>query len=531
MLYIYKLGHCCDFGVAEFEFLTKKPALWYNENWLISTYFCDTMECGSIIFGGEIVEMENLTEKEKKSCEQKINWQSQKKEHEPQKYNPNFQKNSPSFAQNIQNQLAISAQEFCLQLEKYLIQTAPKKLLISVLSKSFESQKIFQIGKKSKINKLNLLDKLPNIGHFKASKNQLIILNNPLHHLFVKVQNESVNPIFLPESFKNKPFLLLKIQTVADQEYWSNLDQKLTGDMSRGLMNLKLARTLCNLTTKNTIWDPFCGSGRTMTSGWKLGKNFIMSDLEKSCEGEVLANLELLQKMDKFQNKLENIQKVNQDYREDGKSTEEVDENKTESKLQNGLKNPKLESENLTDLEKVKTNSSKLVSNFTMDASNLSKIITLPEFQNHDWQENVQNLAIITEGWLGKNFTKMPNNQEMKEQFEKLEKIWQKVLWESARLKIGEIIFCLPYFIQDKTQNLTQNSNQTRNYNSNLPKSTDDFSKTQTKPKQIILPPFINSILGNSSYQVAPLVGQNHLLYSRPNSFVGHLVMKLLIKN
>lgn len=607
MFYFYKLGHCGDFGVAEFEFLTKSIALWHDENWLISEIFCDTEKCGSLVFGGIIPELANLSDKDQKNLESKVNWQNEKKifqnkskVYDPSyKKTPNLQKNSSSFegqqtsqnlqspnfknlthsnqvlqnqnnsnsgtnflshsdksqgvsnslqnkpfkfqnqltqkvenqGQNIQNKLAFQAQEFIVKLEKYLIQNTPKKLLISVLSKSFDSPKIFQIGKKAKINKLNLIDKLPNFGHFKASRSQLIILNNPLNSHF---KNSSHFDNSVENNFQNQhklailgshPFLLFEVQTFADQEYWANLDQNLTGEMSRGLMNLKLARTLLNLSDKTTVWDPFCGSGRTMAAGLK---NFIMSDLESQCAKEVLTNFNFLEKQ-KSQNspknpnliQIENSPKTDLDKKEKLEFQSQV---KTEN-LENLEKNSALQNlennqtQNPPFLAKIPSNNlsskSKLLANFTMDATILTQILTIPEFENQNWLELAPSIAIITEGWLGQNFKKPPNAVEIKEQFAKLEKIWQKVLWESARLKIEEIIFCLPFYPIFNSQM----KNEANNSKVNSPNSN-----------KFILPPFINSILGNSKYQIVELAGQKNLLYHRKDSLVGHLVIKLSLK-
>jgi len=101
MLYFYKLGHCDDFGVAEFEFLTQSKALWSDQNWLISEYFCDTKMCGSLIFGGIIVEMENISAKDQKNLEKKITWQNEQKifQNPSKAYDPNYKKPTQNYSE------------------------------------------------------------------------------------------------------------------------------------------------------------------------------------------------------------------------------------------------------------------------------------------------------------------------------------------------------------------------------------------------------------------------------------------------
>jgi hypothetical protein len=66
-----------------------------------------------------------------------------------------------------------------------------------------------------------------------------------------------------------------------DQELWGRIDMNLPGvDNKKGVINLKLARTMLNLTKLDNIVDPFAGLGRNVIAGWDMDKNFALSDID-----------------------------------------------------------------------------------------------------------------------------------------------------------------------------------------------------------------------------------------------------------
>ena len=509
-MYIYKLGHSPDFGVREFEFLTKKTALWHNQNWLISGEFCDTSICGSLIFGGQIEESaENL-----KNIGENINLINQKshlknlelEEKSPQNEykddqndqsveieNTNFEneedldkidkkprklQNANNSIQNWSEENKILGQKLEINLQNelenlddienknvleilgaFLSKNPYKKIGIAILT-SFDQQKAMNLAKKCGSKKINIISCLPNYGHWKSCKKWIVIIQNPIRKISQKAENDTDKNL---QNLQFQKLILFEITNFCNQEYWANLDQNLTGEMSRGLMNLKLARTLVNLTDKKVILDPFCGSGRTMAAGFGLEKKFILSDIEKSCEQEVWDNLEFLEneKNGKPWKKSQNLKSENssENSLEDNSKTKNLETQAEENLIENKLEsNLNLEEDLSQNLDKVEINfetgievknkqknllkDRKLLANLTLDAKELSKL----EDQRGMENINFENMVIVTEGFLGTNFKKMPSSDQIKAEFENLEQTWIKTLSESAKLGIEEIIFCLPFY-------------------------------------------------------------------------------------
>jgi hypothetical protein len=221
-----------------------------------------------------------------------------------------------------------------------------------------------------------------------------------------------------------------QIQDCFDQELWSELDQNLPfGEMARGLINLKLARSLLNLTSNQNIWDPLAGVGRVCVAGYDIKTDWKLSDKD-DLKTEIRGNLNYIKK---FENNKIQTCSINQ-----------------------------------------------------FDAT-LSFDRDL-DLRKHDY-------SIVTEGWLGKNFVKLPTLLEIQREWVKVFGVWKKILKNSAEIKIPEIIFCLPFY---------KNNNQT------------------------ILPDLeIQNLLKNSKYQIQKLNNKNYILYSRPKSITGHLIMHL----
>jgi hypothetical protein len=143
----------------------------------------------------------------------------------------------------------------------------PKKIgYVTKLSKNTQNSLIKALkGKGAK--KILITDKEPNIGQFKYVKNWYLEYNNEYLHI---LQN-------------------------SDQELWNNLDMDLPAkDMKKGIINLKLARFMLNMTSYNHIIDPFAGLGRNAVAGWLLNKEFILSDIDPKCIDFIRQNTDYL---------------------------------------------------------------------------------------------------------------------------------------------------------------------------------------------------------------------------------------------
>ena len=135
-----------------------------------------------------------------------------------------------------------------------------KKFGLILLKKFFDKNWINKLKEKG-IKKLNLIyDQELNYGHWKSTKNRIQL---------VQIQ---------------KKYYLLHVEQMFDQEKWALLDTNLpVSDMRRGMINLKLARSLVNLTKLNNIYDPFGGIGRVLISAMDIKESFMISDIDSTC--------------------------------------------------------------------------------------------------------------------------------------------------------------------------------------------------------------------------------------------------------
>jgi hypothetical protein len=180
---------------------------------------------------------------------------------------------------------------------------------------------------------------------------------------------------------------------MCDQQYWTELENTLPNtDISRGVINLKLARTLLNLTNNTKIWDPFSGQGRVICSGLTTKKSFFASDIDKT----VLPQLE------------ENFDAAF-DYLLNNKKPDQI------------------------------LNLATLDQSWTEDAKK----------NNSNIDANTDNLAIVTEGHLGINPSKksITHPQALQESTQ-IDYLWQGLLTKSKLLGIKEIVGCVPFYPQ-----------------------------------------------------------------------------------
>lgn len=278
--------------------------------------------------------------------------------------------------QSVQKDSNIGQKWFLDRLESYLRENPVRKLGIAV-PKSLNQKVLYSIAKKAGVKQLTIVQDYPNYGYYKKVKNWLLCFG-----------------------FGDK-LIFGKLNSYFDQEYWAKLDSDLpAGDMKRGLINLKLARTLNNLTDCLNIWDPFCGSGRNLISCYDLKERFICSDIDKICQSEVASNFEFLE------NRVDNL------------------------KLQ-------------------------LLDNFTVAAEKVElneKITNLFEKQNLP-------LSVVTEGYLGSNTGQKHSTQEITREYSELERIWLGFADKVHEYGfVGEMIICIPFY-KNNTELSTQRIN------------------------------------------------------------------------
>jgi len=241
----------------------------------------------------------------------------------------------------------------------------------------------------------------------------------------------------------NSKIVLVEILDMFDQEFFSILDSSLPEkDMAKGIINLKLGRTLLNFTSSDTIWDPFAGVGRIPISGLDIKNKFFASDIDLACLSQIQKNY----------NFALNVWKGNKRFKSQKNSQDKF---------------------------------AKLTSVFQCDASYFS----------NDFKFN-HNLAVVTEGYLGKNFKKLPSMMQAREELKKVELMWQKVLNCFQKHRIKEVVFTLPFY-QWKGQELNPN---------------------------------LQLILAQSSYRLTHLSPNlDFIPYKRKDSFTGHAVVKLIL--
>jgi hypothetical protein len=323
--------------------------------------------------------------------------------------------------------------KFLAKLDEYLAQAEFKK--VGFYLPTFDKKVLFPIGKKH-CNRVDILDNIPNFGYWKKTKNWLVSIKF------------------------GTTIYLCKIISYSDQEFWSEIDQGLPqADMSRGIINLKLARSMLNLTTCENIWDNFAGQGRVLVSGMDSKKVLFASDIDAVVETQLYKNYE-------FAKHFWTTQQYNKQLVE---------------------------------------NTGELKANFTLDAT---KIIPA-DITNKGFKD--QEIAIVTEGYLGTNFRKYPTKKEILEQVNKVNEIWKNVLLSNTTnnangIKINEIVGCVPFYPKFQDEHKEGDLQDRNGY---IPEYTFWFSNPDWKLVQ--LNPEVKTIN-----------------YKRENSNVGHLIFKMV---
>jgi hypothetical protein len=241
-----------------------------------------------------------------------------------------------------------------------------KKMGISI-NKDY-AKDILQVAKKAGSKKVNiLLDKKPNYGNWKGLKNWILV---------EKIDNE---------------LIIIKLTSYSDQQFWTQIDTFLPhSDMKRGIINLKLARSLLNLTANKKIYDPLCGMGRLAVAGIDLKDSFVLSDVDDSClqecEKNVIYSKSFWARKKAFKGDVKHVV-------------------------------------------------------FAQDARMLDEV-----------EQDLSRCSVVTEGYLGYRFSTSPSRQEIEREIEIQEKMWRDILGSCREKGIKEVIFCLPYY-QKKNAN------------------------------------------------------------------------------
>jgi hypothetical protein len=345
--YFYKLGHIPSLALNEF-ILTSNASISQikaSNKYLFLEGTLDQLVdinlLGSFIFSGSIL------------------YQAQKTDLEEQNY---------------------SLQKWFLDhLENYLRDYPTKELGIAI-TKPINDKILFKICKNSGVKKLTIVDNQKlNFGYWKKTKNWL----------FCDIENDRI--------------FIGQLTSYFNQEKWAKLDTQLQGDMKRGLINLKLARSLNNLTKEKIIWDPFCGVGRNSVASHDNKDGFYLSDHEYDItEKAILANIKMTLELDK-----------------------------------------------------------KILGKGQLDANNLDLIKlaqTNLNSEDQDLDNLKQSLSIVTEGYLGTNIGTKLSDRMIKTQYYNLQKLWTNLfisIKNNNLDNINEVVFCLPFYLYNtKLSNL-----------------------------------------------------------------------------
>jgi hypothetical protein len=383
-MYIYRVGHCPQLSAAEFQSLSGEQPEWVGKNFIVSKNKLAIAASGSLVWRAWIGRTSEVDKKED-WLEELTEWLREL----------NQGSNSPL------KKVGLVWQSAWKIGEKEIIQA-------------------LKAGGGKKINPLKS-GQDPTFGNWSHTPNWLLAWE------------------FQGETWWGQ------IEDFSNQEFWSQLDENLpAGEMSRGLMNLKLGRSLLNLSRSRWVWDPFVGSGRTLLSGLDRKEKMGGSDVSEEAVRQSQQNWEYAQTM--FHT--EKVLRLEQ-----GAATE----------LSQWL------------VEEGATNESCQVK------------LHSPGRPYSKW-------ALVTEGYLGKNFTKKPDYQAAQYQLREVYELWRRVLTEAEQVGVTEIVGCLPSY---------------RNH----PQLTE---VEQILPKQ-------------SQYKLVTWPhGETSILYRRRQTITGHLIWKVV---
>jgi len=223
-------------------------------------------------------------------------------------------------------------------------------------------------------------------GHYRAIKNWLMLCS-------AKSEEESTT-------------FFVRLIDMSNQEFWSNLDMRMPQrDMKRGIINLKLARSMVNLAGSQDVWDPFVGQGRVMAATMDTTKTFLASDIDPVCLPEMAENIEYAGKFwQKYGTRITQKPSEKKEVLSDKKSEQELP-------------------------------FSELVDLFALDAAELNSV-----------SHNVSNYALVTEGYLGPTLSADAKVEEAKKYLYEIAELWTTIIPQAIQLGMSSVVFCLPYY-------------------------------------------------------------------------------------
>lgn len=309
-----------------------------------------------------------------------------------------------------------------LEISKQIWTTNHKKIGL-VLPMAYY-QLGLDLAKKIGFKKVKLTSQLPNFGSWKAVKNWVVLFE-----------------------FAGQ-FHLGAVLWFSNQEFWAKLDTSLPhSDIQPGIMNLKLGRSLLNLTQKRRIWDPFCGQGRLLVAGFDRKDTYLATDVSIAAIQATQANWQKAEKIWNWGRKF--------------------------------LQVPDCIKSRLVTAE--------------LDARHLHTVAA-------NILGDISQLAIVTEGYLGKNFQKVPTAAEIQRELHQVLDIWSQVLRAASQLTIPEMIFCLPVYL-----------------------------RLAGAENQQVYPKFQERVVTTGYKLLNFQNGRAGILYMRQRSFVGHWIVKAVL--
>jgi tRNA G10 N-methylase Trm11 len=109
---------------------------------------------------------------------------------------------------------------------------------------------------------------------------------------------------------------------------------------------------------------------------------------------------------------------------------------------------------------------------------------------------NPANQAVVTEGWLGDNHMHYSTNAVALGNTQKVFSVYKKSIERWSQLGVAEVVLCMPFY-------------------PNLPKLTPDIEEQ------------FNKIISGTNYTITTPGNHQFIRYARPDTFVGHLIVRL----
>jgi hypothetical protein len=245
--------------------------------------------------------------------------------------------------------------------------------------------------------KILISDTMPNIGQFKYVKNWILDLDK----------------------------FILQIVQYANQDFWGDIDMSLPEkDMKKGIINLKLARSMLNFTSYKNVCDPFAGFGRNAIAGWDKHMTFCLSDNDPVTENYMINNINYITKV----------------------------------------------------------------------YGNDSKVLNIKIEDANDMKDNFNEaFAVVTEGDLSESANTYLTTVEIKNRISEIKNFWLEILDNWSHLgNLKDIVLTLPFYI-NKEEKLFW-----------------DIKKDL-----------------NKNYTHQPFVNSDYIFYSRKDTRIGHMIVKL----